>query len=141
MKYLLALVIALGINYSLPNLASAQTSPPSETVCYTKTLTQFMLDNQDLIKEVYVIEGAELEEFMKNVNIYRSSSGGSSWGADVMLIGLLSDDSIGIVLFQDGCMVKDSAYNSSKEDMAKVFESNKSLDILKRLNLIAGESI
>lgn len=134
MKYLIVLISLL-----LVTPVVAQTSPPSETVCYTKTATQFMLDNASLISgKVHVVDGPELEKFMEKVNLYRAQAGGNTWGADTMLIAILVDGSIGMVLFQDGCMVKDSAYNTDVETMTKIFKEYDSLDVLKRLKLIKG---
>ena len=135
MKYLLALVIALGINYS-PAVATE-----SETICLTKTQTQFLLEMSPQVKAIHLIEGPELEVFMKNVNEYRIQAGGQAWRANVMLIGELLDGDLGIVLFQDGCKIASSDWAASKENMAKMFESNKSLDILRRLDLMPGEGV
>lgn len=135
MRKALALLALL----ALASPVYAQESPKSETVCYTKTLEQFMSDTATSVSVLHVIEGAELEVFMKNVNVYRASAGGQQWAADMLLIGELADGTLGIVLFQDGCKVKDSDYSADKETMAKMFEFNKSLDILKRLNLLAGK--
>lgn len=136
MKYVLAILATL----FLASSTSAQ-SPPSETVCYTKTLEAFLEDAAKSIITVHVIKGAELEEFLKNVNIYRAGAGGQLWAADMLLIGELVDGNLGIVLFQDGCKVKDSDWMASRESMAKMFESNKSLGILKRLNLLSGDGV